>query len=248
MSDCRPLAELIASWGGSVVPARVVFDGGSWTKSSIRGWPQKASRVPGRWPENWFHWGGAWHVALCPRHGGLVAMDLDGEHAIDIARQAVRDGVIPWDPPPLAYRTPGHGGGMHVIWRWPASLPAFSRLTAALPGGGEVDMRGESGFLLLVGAPRPDVPGGRYEMVSRPGDEGPPPAPDGIMDWVRSLGPSTAVDAPIHQGRQLDPDELPALAASQGGRLTHDRHTTLFRLASYPVSYTHLTLPTTSRV
>ncbi len=70
-------------------------------------------------------------------------------------------------------------------------------------------------------------------MVSRPGDEGPPPAPDGIMDWVRSLGPSTAVDAPIHQGRQLNPDELPALAASQGGRLTHDRHTTLFRLASY---------------
>lgn len=231
MSNCRAMAERLASWGGAVVPARVVYVDDGWAKASIKGWPARASSDPSDWRPDWFTWGGAWWVACCPRVGGLVAMDLDGPEAIKAFKSSEAQLLSGGE---LAYTTPGHGGGMHVWWRWPSTLPAFSRLVAQLPGGGEVDMRGEAGFVLMCGAPRPDLPpGASYEVVLRPGDEGPPPAPSGLLDWVRSLGPSTLSEAPVHSGKQMSPDELVKLAASQGGRIKHDRHSTLFRACSW---------------
>lgn len=234
MADCQALAHTFASWGGAVVPARVMQDQGSWSKASIRGWPRLASSDPSMWRPDWFTWGGSWWVACCPRVGGLVCMDLDGPEAIEVARSAIKSGDLPWTGEELVYTTPGHGGGMHIWWRWPTSLAPFSRLVATLPGGAEVDLRGEAGFVLLYGAPRPDLPeGAKYELRSRPGEGGPPPAPDGLRAWVESLGPSRAEDAPVHQGRQLSPEGLARLAAKQGGRITRDRHSTLFRVCSW---------------
>lgn len=231
MPNCRTLAETLASWGASVVPARVARSEGEWTKASIRGWPSAASSDPLRWRPDWFTWGGTWWVATCPRVGGLFALDLDGPEAIDAARAG---GIVGGIGDELIYRTPGHGGGMHIWWRWPKDMPAFSRLVATLPGGGEVDMRGEAGFVLMCGAPRPDLPeGARYEMVRRPGPGGPPPPPPGLREWVESLGPSVAEDAPVHQGKQLSPEALAKVAEQQGGRIKHDRHSTLFRACSW---------------
>jgi hypothetical protein len=231
MPDCRLLAETVAGWGGAVVPARVMLDGaGEWCKASIRGWPAKASPDPRQWRPDWFDWGGSWWVAACPRYGGLVCMDLDGPEAVE----AFKGGPDLLAGGELAYTTPGHGGGMHVWWRWPPDLKPFSRLVATLPGGGEVDLRGEAGFVLRTGAPRPDLPpGARYEIVQRPGPGGPPPAPPGLRGWVESLGPSVAEDAPVHQGQQLSPAGLAKLAAQQGGKVRHDRHSTLFRTSSW---------------
>lgn len=233
MADCRALAEEVASWGGSVVPARVNYADGGWHKGSIRGWPAKASRNPTRWPADWFSWQGNWHVALCPRTGGLVALDCDGPEAVDALRAGAR-GRPWWDPPPLAYTTPGHGGGLHAIWRWPADLPTFSRMVVTLPGGGQVDLRGEGTFLLLLGAPRPDLfEGAAYELVSRPGEGGPPPLPPDFVPWMESLGGMNRGDAPSLQVKQAPPERVAAIAAEQGGRISVDRHTTLFALASY---------------
>lgn len=234
MPDCRVLARTIASWGGAVVPARVTMSDGEWTKSSIKAWPARATPDPSLWPPGWFTWGGTWWVAVCPRVGGLVCMDLDGPEAVQTFRAAAKRGDLPWTNRELVYKTPGHGGGMHVWWRWPPTLPAFSRLVAQLPAGGEVDMRGEAGFVLMCGAPRPDLPdGARYGMVQRPPDDGPAPAPPGLQDWVRSLGPSTLEEAPVHQGKQLSPDGLLKMAEAQGGKIKQDRHTTLFRACSW---------------
>lgn len=228
MSDCRLLAETIAGWGGAVVPARVMFTEDSWSKTSIKGWPSKASSNPADWRADWFSWGGNWWVACCPRIGGLVALDLDGPEAIEVFKDFLTTGDE------LMYTTPGHGGGMHVWWRWPSTLPVFSRLVAQLPAGGEVDLRGEAGFVLMCGAPRPDLPdGARYEMIQRPPPGGPPPAPPGLQEWVRSLGPSVMEDAPVHQGKQLSPEAVAKLAFGQGGKITLDRHSTLFRACSW---------------
>jgi hypothetical protein len=233
MPDCRLLAETIASWGGAVVPARVNMHGTEWTKSSIKGWPARASSDPSQWREDWFTWGGTWWVACCPRFGGLVALDLDGPEAIDAYLHSDPE-LVPHNGDELIYKTPGHGGGMHVWWRWPPTLAPFSRLVATLPAGGEVDLRGEAGFVLMAGAPRPDLPpGAAYEIVQRPDPGPPPPAPPGLRDWVMSLGPSVAEDAPVHQGKQLSPEGLVRLAESQGGRVQHDRHSTLFRVCSW---------------
>jgi hypothetical protein len=226
------MAERVASWGGSVVPARVFQTAGEWGKASIKQWPSRASSDPARWRPDWFSWGGDWWVACCPRVGGLVCLDLDGPEAVQAFSGAFPH--IKLTGTELIYTTPGHGGGMHVWWRWPPSLAPFSRLVAQLPGGGEVDMRGEAGFVLLCGAPRPDLPdGARYEVVSNPGREGPPPAPEGLRDWVASLGPSVAEDAPVHQGKQLSPEGLARMAQQQGGRVTSDRHSALFRVCSW---------------
>lgn len=231
MPDCRLLAETFASWGGSVVPARVIMHENEWSKASIRGWPSKASSDPAQWRADWFTWEGTWWVAVCPRVGGLVCLDLDGPEAIDAAGKG---GLFGGSGDELIYRTPGHGGGMHIWWRWPHDLPAFSRLVATLPAGGEVDMRGEAGFVLMYGAPRPDVgEDAAYELLRRPGPGGPPPPPPGLREWVMSLGPHVAEDAPVHQGKQLSPEALAKLAASQGGKVKHDRHSTLFRVCSW---------------
>jgi hypothetical protein len=231
MAECRELALELARWGGAVVPARVAMHEGEWSKSSIKGWPARASSDPSLWRSDWFTWGGAWWVAVCPRVGGLVCMDLDGPEAVDAFRAG---GVVGGIGDELIYRTPGHGGGAHVWWRWPPELPAFSRLVATLPAGGEVDLRGEAGFVLMLGAPRPDLPeGARYELVRRPGPGGPPPPPPGLREWVESLGPSVSESAPVHQGGQLDPARLPAMAEAQGGRIRQDRHSTLFRVCSW---------------
>lgn len=229
MAECVSMARRLASWGGAVVPARVNFADGAWSKSSIKGWPSRASSDPADWRPDWFTWGGNWWVATCPRVGGLVAMDLDGPEAVSAFEEARAIGHLPWTDDELVYSTPGHGGGMHVWWRWPSSLPAFSRLVAELPAGGEVDLRGEAGFVLMYNAPRPDLPdGARYEIVQPPGHNGPPPAPLGLQDWVESLGPSVREDAPVHAGKQLDPAVLAKM-----GRVTHDRHSTLFRICSW---------------
>jgi hypothetical protein len=232
--DCRLLAETLASWGGAVVPARVHTDGSEWFKASIKGWPARASSDPSQWREDWFTWGGNWWVAVCPRVGGLVALDLDGPEAIAVFKDAWASGDLPWHGEELVYTTPGHGGGMHVWWRWPTTLAPFSRLVATLPAGGEVDLRGEAGFVLMCGAPRPDLlDGARYAMVQKPDPGGPPPAPPELRDWVMSLGPHVAEDAPVHQGKQLSPEGLARVAEQQGGRVTHDRHSTLFRVCSW---------------
>lgn len=234
MAECRDLALELARWGGAVVPARVAMHDGEWSKSSVKGWPTKASSNPSAWRADWFTWGGTWWVAVCPRVGGLVAMDLDGPEAVAVFEEDRANMVFPWTDEELVYTTPGHGGGMHIWWRWPHNLPAFSRLVATLPAGGEVDLRGEAGFVLIAGAPRPDLPeGARYELKQRPSREGPPLAPPWLQRWVKSLGPSVAEDAPVHQGKQLSPQGLVSLAASQGGRVKADRHSTLFRVCSW---------------
>ena len=158
----------------------------------------------------------------------MVALDLDGPEAIKVFNEFVVTGEE------LIYTTPGHGGGMHVWWRWPPDLPVFSRLVAQLPAGGEVDLRGEAGFVLMCGAPRPDLPdGARYQLLQRPPPGGPPPAPLGLQDWVRSLGPSIMEEAPVHQGKQLSPEAVAKIAQAQGGRIHLDRHSTLFRACSW---------------
>jgi hypothetical protein len=232
MPNCRLLAETLASWGGAVVPARVMMSEGSWTKASIRSWPTKASSNPADWRGDWFTWGGTWWVAVCPRVGGLVCLDLDGPEAVEVFRESRAIGQLCWTNEELVYTTPGHGGGMHVWWRWPTSLPAFSRLVATLPAGGEVDLRGEAGFVLMCGAPRPDLPdGARYGIEQRPPSGGVPPAPSGLREWVMSLGPHVAEDAPVHQGKQLSPESLAKLA--KGDKIQTDRHSTLFRVCSW---------------
>lgn len=236
MAGCRDLAETVASWGGAVVPARVNRDDDGWHKGSIKGWPAKASADPSQWRNDWFTWGGNWHVALCPRVGGLVALDLDGEPAVNLLREAVALMQVPWDDanPPLVYRTPGHGGGMHIVWRWPRGLPAFSRRVVTTAEGAQVDLRGEGTFLLLFGAPRPDVgEDARYELVARPGPGGPPPMPERIVPWMESLGDINVEDAPSLGAKQLSPEGLARLAAAQGGKVHADRHVALFRVASY---------------
>lgn len=234
MTECRDLALKLASWGGSVVPARVMMSEGEWCKASIRSWPSKASSDPNLWRQDWFTWGGHWWVAVCPRVGGLVALDLDGPEAVEAARAAVKSGDLPWTGDELVYTTPGHGGGMHIWWRWPSTLPAFSRLVTTLPAGGEVDLRGEAGFVLMYGAPRPDLPdGASYRLVSAPSNGPAPFAPPELRSWVESLGPSVAEAAPTHQGKQISPEQLAAIAAAQGGRIQQDRHSTLFRVCSW---------------
>ncbi len=238
MPDCRALAEAVASWGGAVVPARVNSDGaGGWHKGSIRGWPARASSSESNWPEGWFTWGGDWWVALCPRTNGLVALDLDGPEAVAVFREAVREHPHWWEPMrrPLAYKTPGHGGGMHVVWRWPRLMNPFARRVLTLEGGGQVDLRGEGTFLLLCGAPRPDLPAGaHYEVVSLPVDEGPPLLPGGFEEWMESLpGVTVAEDAPTLDVKQMSPEHIEKMAIQQGGRIKTDRHTALFALASY---------------
>jgi hypothetical protein len=237
MADCRALAETVASWGGAVVPARVNWADGGWHKGSVRGWPAKASSDPRSWPDtSWFTWGSNWWVALCPRQGGLVAVDCDGQAAVDLLREAVAIGQVPWDDgdTPLTYRTPGHGGGLHLVYRWPPGLPAFSRRVVTTAEGAQIDLRGEGTFLLLCGAPRPDVgPDARYEMVSRPGEHGPPPLPDGFPEWMDSLGDVNVEAAPSLGAKQLSPEGLARMAAAQGGRLRADRHVALFRVASH---------------
>lgn len=233
MADCKPLAELLASWGGAVVPARVNFADGEWSKSSIKGWPSKASSNRTEWRSDWFTWGANWWVAVCPRVGGLIALDLDGPEAVEVFLEAKMSDLA-WTGEELVYETPGHGGGMHIWWRWPPEMKAFSRLVATLPAGGEVDLRGEAGFVLMAGAPRPDLPdGARYTIIQRPGDSGPPPAPPMLHEWVQSLGPSTLENAPVHSGKQLEPGTLAKLAEVQGGKIKQDRHSTLFRVCAW---------------
>jgi hypothetical protein len=232
LPDCTALAGAVASWGGAVVPARVNSDGdGGWHKGSVKGWPAKASSDPSKWADGWFTWGGSWWAALCPRQGGLVTLDLDGPHAVDLFR-GVRDDF--WTPDTLTYKTPGHGGGMHVVWRWPQWLGAFSRQVCTTALGAQLDLRGEGTFLLLCGAPRPDLPAGAaYELVSRPGEHGPPPMPPLFMDWFSRLGDVSLEAAPSLGAKQLDPDDLVALALRQGGKVKADRHSCLFRTASW---------------
>jgi hypothetical protein len=234
--SCRELALAVSGWGGAVVPARVNYGDDGWHKGSIKGWPAKASADPANWRHDWFSWGGTWHVALCPRVGGLIALDLDGEEAIGLLREAVALTQVPWDDssPPLIYRTPGHGGGMHIVWRWPRDLPAFSRRVVTTASGAQVDLRGEGTFLLLFGAPRPDVADdATYELVSRPGEGGPPPMPMQVIPWMESLGDINIEAAPSLGAKQLSPEGLAKLAAAQGGLVKADRHVTLFRVASY---------------
>ena len=220
-----------------MVPARVQADGdGGWHKGSVKGWPARASSNPGQWPEGWFTWGGTWWVALCPRAGGLVAVDLDGEEAVATMREAVALMQLPWDDadPPLSYRTPGHGGGMHFVWCWPPSLPPFSRQVVTLASGAQIDLRGEGTFLLLCGAPRPDIgDAAKYELITRPGEQGPPPLPDAFPKWMESLGDVNVERAPSLGAKQLSPAGLVELAAAQGGKLRSDRHVALFRAASW---------------
>lgn len=228
--------ETVASWGGAVVPARVLYQDGGFTKSSIKAWPAKASPDVSQWPSEWGHWGGAWWAALCPRVGGLVALDLDGEEAIDAFRTAVQVDPTLWPNDPLAYKTPGHGGGMHVVWRWPPDLPAFSRMVVTLECGGQVDLRGESTFLLLAGAPRPDISEGDdlYHMISRPGEEGPPYAPAHLVPWMEVLSGSFFRQAgPSLEYKQMSPTDFTKMAKNQGGKIVVDRHSALFSLASY---------------
>lgn len=237
MAECRALMERVASWGGAVVPARVVFQDGGFTKSSIRGWPAKATPDISAWPVEWGHWGGSWWAAVCPRVGGLVALDLDGAEAIEAYRSAVRVDPELWPEGALAYQTPGHGGGMHVVWRWPRELPSFSRMVVTLEGGGQVDLRGESTFLLLFGAPRPDVSEGvsQYELISRPGDDDCPPfAPHNLVSWMEALaGTITHQASPSLEYKQMSPAAFAKMAKAQGGKITVDRHSALFSLASY---------------
>jgi hypothetical protein len=232
--DCRALAEAVASWGGSVVPARVNMGPDGWHKGSIKGWPQRASADPSAWPDGWFTWGGDWWVALVPKVGRLLAVDLDGEEAVDLYRQAAKGDRSLWEPGSLSYTTPGHGGGMHFVWRWPAHLPTFSRRVVTTASGAQIDLRGEATFTLLCGAPRPDLPpGAGYGVVSRPGVGGPPPLPAGFVPWTESLGDLNVEASPSLGARQLSPEGLAELAARQGGRVHADRHVTLFRLASW---------------
>lgn len=236
MAECRLLMETVAEWGGAVVPARVLFQDGGFTKSSIKSWPARATPDKSMWPPEWGHWGGTWWAALCPRTGGLVALDLDGEEAIEAYRTAIRVDPSLWPEGALAYRTPGHGGGMHVVWRWPRDLPAFSRMVVTLECGGQVDLRGESTFLLLYGAPRPDLPSGEnlYQLISRPGEDGPPPAPEGLVPWMEVLSGSFYHQAgPTLEYKQMSPTEFKKMAKTQGGKITVDRHSALFSLASY---------------
>lgn len=217
------------------MPARVFYTDGGWTKSSIKAWPRKASPNIASWPDGWFTWGGDWHVALCPRVGGLVALDCDGPEAVDALRQSIKRNELPWTGTEWAYRTPGHGGGMHVIWRWPTTLPSFSRCAVTLPDGGQLDLRGESTFLLLFGAPRPDVSpaGATYEVVSSPDPAvGPPDAPNELPLWLRKQGEILSLSASVDV-RQLSLADCLRMAEQQGGKIKTDRHTTLFRLASW---------------
>jgi hypothetical protein len=220
-----------------VVPARVNSDGGGgFYKGSIKGWPARASSDPAKWPDGWFTWGGDWWAALCPRAGGLVALDLDGPEAVNTFRRGVKQGEFDWPAePPLAYRTPGHGGGMHFVWRWPPGLPPFSRKVLTIEKGGQIDLRGEGTFLLLCGAPRPDLPAGaRYEVVMRPLNSGPPQIPVNVVAWMEELpGVVTTEEAPSLDVRQASPAQIEKMAAAQGGRIRVDRHTALFALASY---------------
>jgi hypothetical protein len=111
----------------------------------------------------------------------------------------------------------------------------FARKVLTLENGGQVDLRGEGTFLLLCGAPRPDLPAGaKYEVVSLPGGDALPLLPGGFEEWMASLpGIATAEDAPTLDVRQSSPEQIEKMAIAQGGKIKTDRHTALFALASY---------------
>lgn len=235
MADCLHLAQTLASWDFAVVPARVNKSAeGEYHKGSVKGWPARASALQSKWAEGWFTWGGDWHVAICPRQGGAVALDCDGTDSVDLLREAINSKVLPWTGQELCYSTPGHGGGLHVVWRWPKGLPTFSRKVVTLESGAQLDLRGEGTFLLTYGAPRPDLPeGSSYKIHSRPGEDGPPEMPLEVVSWMESLGQIESVEAPSIDVKQKSPEQLVKLASSQGGKIRVDRHSHLFALASY---------------
>lgn len=160
-------ARQVVRLGWKVIPA---FVNASGEKIPLCGgrWPEKAT-LDERVLEEWWErrpW--AWPGTVSGVGSSLV-MDVDGPVAVEWFRDLVEK-AGGWVSGGLLYRTPGKGGGLHVVWDYPSWLVReFSQAKVILEGG-EVQLRGNGHYTLLCGARRPDLPVGErdYTLLEEP--------------------------------------------------------------------------------
>jgi bifunctional DNA primase/polymerase-like protein len=179
------VARIVASWGFRVFPGFVTRTGEKIPYSGFGGNWVKLATTEEREFEQWWEKSPWLWPGTVSGVGSSLVLDIDSPGALDWFRSLVGRNVAGgWGSCTggWCYRTPGKGGGMHLLYRWPAFLGNdFRQAKVCLPEGGEVQIRGEGHWTLLCGAPRPD---GKYETIEEPPPSGPVVAPEGLVRAV----------------------------------------------------------------
>lgn len=159
-------ARTVVRLGWKVIPAFVTASGEKIPMAGGK-WQEKGTLDETVLEEWWERRPWAWPGTVSGVGSSLV-MDCDGPAGVDWFRELVER--VGWQPGGLVYRTPGKGGGLHVVWNYPGWLVREFSQAKVILDGGEVQLRGNGHFTLLCGARRPDLPAGErdYTLLEEP--------------------------------------------------------------------------------
>lgn len=170
------VALYLAGLGWNVLPAYCTWK--DCKKVTVCGdeWQNKGTTDPAQIEAWWDKKPWAW-PGLLSGPGGPLLVDLDGPAAAEAFRELLvsvtgTEAVDAW-----VYATPGHGGGMHVLWDWPAGGLDFTKFE---PVRG-LEFRGRAHWTLFYGAKRRD---GEYVWLSGDKSAKPPEPPGRLVEWL----------------------------------------------------------------
>lgn len=183
----HPLEEVVARRGWRVLPLHHITAGGLCSCG------RRDCQSPGKHPRTRHGvdeasndpdvvaaWARRWrraNVGVATGAGsGLVVIDLDGADAKAWWAHAQLDHGRTPRPPYLAQTTPGHGGGLHVFFRYPDDGRTYRNTTSRIAE--HVDTRAEAGYVVVAPSNHVD---GVYAWV----DEEAPVV--GMPDWLADL-------------------------------------------------------------
>ena len=204
----------IVEWGGRVVPGFISKEG---NKVPLGGnWVRNATKDVATLRLWWQRWPGTW-PGVVSSTDSVVVLDCDRPESVEWFSGLVQE-TGGWKSGGWVYRTPGRGGGLHVIWKWPQErLPGTFRQAKVWVGseGGEVQLRGAGHFTLCAGARRKD---GKYEILEEPGGGGFVEPPSALLNLFLAKSVVSTGSVGSSDLKEISPEEAWKNAPYMDGR------------------------------